>query len=90
MHIDTEQSTLFPSCNTGGGGGGGGAGHLVLEWDACAAGNLTERVLFRSVLSYSDHPIKASKSANNVKRGILFTKILNKMMPERVFFIVCH
>ena len=37
-------------------------------------------------MSYSDRSVREIRVSKSVKMVILFTKILNKMVPERVFF----
>ena len=53
--------------------GPGRGWHSVLEWVSMCVRNLSERVLFRSGMSYSDHSIWVSKSTKMWK-GLYFTQ----------------
>ena len=56
---------------------------------ACASINWVKGCFFQSGLSYSDHSIRVSKLAQMWKR-VYFWQNLNKMVPESVFYTVCH
>ena len=62
-----------------------GVGHSVLEWvSMCVRKSEWKGAVFGAV------SIRVSKSAKCDKGHIFHKKILNKMMPERVFFTVWH
>ena len=72
------------------GGLGGGAVHSVLEWVSMCIWKSEWKGTFRSGLSYSDdHSILSTQfgylNQQKCEKRYIFTKILNKMVPERVF-----
>ena len=46
--------------------------------------------LSRGQLSYSDHSVRVYLNWQYCEKGLFFTKTMNKMVPEKVFFLVCH
>ena len=70
-------------------GRGGGGGEPVGTWVGkhVRPEIWVKGYFFRSGLSYS---IRVSKSAKMWKRVYFSQNIFNKMVPERVFFTVCH
>ena len=85
LYCKSEQQRLwrdYKSAPLHGGGGEGGALGTWVGKHACVSGSLSEKVLFWSRLSHSDHSIRVSKLATMSKS--LFVCFFHKMLNKNV------